>query len=112
MNRRSFFSSLSSAVAGVYFACHVRLSDITAAAVDSIKTKTCVVNPEWEMAFLLSEDVHKNGMIVRARREVIDNLDLWVDCAGHNDYRPVSSGHPYPMRFDCDGHIIPAFIEI
>lgn len=65
MNRRSFFRSLSSAVAGVYVACHVNLARVTESVSWSVTVKEGSINPEWsnapyEVAFLISPAIY-NG---------------------------------------------------
>lgn len=45
MNRRSFFRSLSSAVAGVYIACHVNVGKLTGSVCESIRPESVAFNP-------------------------------------------------------------------
>lgn len=47
MNRRSFFNSLSSAVAGIYIACHVNLGKLDALVPEASRPVYVGINPSW-----------------------------------------------------------------
>jgi hypothetical protein len=52
MNRRSFFRSLSSAVAGIYVACHVNLAELTNEPASALVENPNWVNAEYEIHFV------------------------------------------------------------
>lgn len=106
MNRRSFFSSLSSAVVGVYLGCHVNLPKIEADILQKDKIAYVGINPAWrdapyELAFLVCGETAvidiSSGVELNSGVEIKDSSRLRV---------------ADPMRFNLNGEPVPKYAGI
>jgi hypothetical protein len=79
MNRRSFFRSVASAVAGVYFGCHVKAIELPG-IMNVTKVNTEWINAPYEVNFLIQkrvftsspwEDLIKGGQFPKGMGETI-----------------------------------------
>lgn len=102
MNRRSFFNSLSSAVAGIYIACHVNIGRIAEMASEAVKPAEFVINPAWV-------DAPYEILWVRSGSNTISS-HLWDRKRDDKPHEFVNFSEP--ARYDGSRTLIPKFIEI
>lgn len=79
MNRRSFFSSLSSAVVGVYLGCHCNAIERPKMRMVATQDPEFALNPDWveapyEVAFMVSPAVLKSGTWFIPRSQEVINI--------------------------------------
>jgi hypothetical protein len=103
MKRRTFFSKLASAVAGVYLACHCKAIDdhevvVTGLSVDPAFVE---VNPEWVSA-PYELDFCEFGICMR-HRDSGETIKSMKHKAGETYF--ISD----PVRMDCDGNHVPKY---
>lgn len=119
MNRRSFFRSLSSAVAGVYVACHVNLARVTESVAAAVAKKEWVINPEWvnapyELAVyrnVADSDcgINAEGVVMFRRTDKQPQPDS-VCCFTEGQHPMGLIREAYPNRLDENTKLVQPFI--